>query len=341
MKNTANPQTAISRLSQNKKLSVIVLGAVMTIAQYLVGLAGLVGTDNTITVLGLIVTGALLALFTVIVKIKRVKIGLLLLAFVVTVFIIFSGFRIIALRLIVTGALLALFTVMVKKERVKIDLLLLVSVVTVAILFLSAWLYFIPYYVLVLVTGFGGAWLYINAKPKYCCICGKELGIFNYVPLTAKSSDGKRLCECRPCYNKVAETEVRRKCNVCGHIFCYTLADLERNKKLAKGALLTGVSGLAGALSGRYTAAAVQQGNAANSMNRIIDYNKCPKCNSTALRALSEEEFQKEQQIANTPQTSAPAVSNADELKKFKELLDGGVITQEEFDEKKKQLLGL
>jgi len=35
------------------------------------------------------------------------------------------------------------------------------------------------------------------------------------------------------------------------------------------------------------------------------------------------------------------AVSAADELKKFKELLDMGVITQEEFDAKKKQLLGL
>lgn len=33
--------------------------------------------------------------------------------------------------------------------------------------------------------------------------------------------------------------------------------------------------------------------------------------------------------------------SAADELKKFKELLDMGVITQEEFDAKKKQLLGL
>ena len=36
-----------------------------------------------------------------------------------------------------------------------------------------------------------------------------------------------------------------------------------------------------------------------------------------------------------------PAVSTADELKKFKELLDMGIITQEEFDAKKKQLLGL
>ena len=34
-------------------------------------------------------------------------------------------------------------------------------------------------------------------------------------------------------------------------------------------------------------------------------------------------------------------ISCADELKKFKELFDMGVITQEEFDEKKKQLLGL
>lgn len=34
-------------------------------------------------------------------------------------------------------------------------------------------------------------------------------------------------------------------------------------------------------------------------------------------------------------------ISTADELKKFKDLLDNGVITQAEFDEKKKQLLGL
>lgn len=33
--------------------------------------------------------------------------------------------------------------------------------------------------------------------------------------------------------------------------------------------------------------------------------------------------------------------STADEIKKFKELLDSGIITQEEFDAKKKQLLGL
>lgn len=39
--------------------------------------------------------------------------------------------------------------------------------------------------------------------------------------------------------------------------------------------------------------------------------------------------------------SSSEGFSAADELKKYKELLDSGVITQEEFDAKKKQLLGL
>lgn len=39
--------------------------------------------------------------------------------------------------------------------------------------------------------------------------------------------------------------------------------------------------------------------------------------------------------------TIVQTASNADELKKYKELLDSGVITQEEFDTKKKQLMGL
>lgn len=39
--------------------------------------------------------------------------------------------------------------------------------------------------------------------------------------------------------------------------------------------------------------------------------------------------------------TESQANSSADEIRKYKELLDDGIITQEEFDVKKKQLLGL
>lgn len=49
----------------------------------------------------------------------------------------------------------------------------------------------------------------------------------------------------------------------------------------------------------------------------------------------------KAQQNRPTQMIVNQASSSADELKKFKELLDMGIITQEEFDAKKKQLLGL
>lgn len=48
-----------------------------------------------------------------------------------------------------------------------------------------------------------------------------------------------------------------------------------------------------------------------------------------------------EQKKAAPVVAAAPVPSNAGELKQYKELLDSGVISQEEFDAKKKQLLGL
>ena len=55
---------------------------------------------------------------------------------------------------------------------------------------------------------------------------------------------------------------------------------------------------------------------------------------------LSELLIERQKKIQETVTIEKPQ-SSADELKKFKELLDSGIITQEEFDAKKKQLLGL
>lgn len=52
-----------------------------------------------------------------------------------------------------------------------------------------------------------------------------------------------------------------------------------------------------------------------------------------------EVELEQQKSAPTTVQTSSP--SAADEIMKFKQLLDCGAITQEEFDAKKKQLLGL
>lgn len=54
---------------------------------------------------------------------------------------------------------------------------------------------------------------------------------------------------------------------------------------------------------------------------------------------LIERQQEKEKPTATT--TISQQSDEADQLKKYKELLDGGVISQEEFDAKKKQLLGL
>lgn len=48
-----------------------------------------------------------------------------------------------------------------------------------------------------------------------------------------------------------------------------------------------------------------------------------------------------QEKVNTTVATAAPKSDEADQIKKYKDLLDSGVITQEEFDAKKKQLLGL
>lgn len=47
------------------------------------------------------------------------------------------------------------------------------------------------------------------------------------------------------------------------------------------------------------------------------------------------------QKIKDAHSSNGVSTSSADEIAKFKKLLDDGTITQEEFDAKKKQLLGL
>ena len=134
-------------------------------------------------------------------------------------------------------------------------------------------------------------------------------------------------------------SEHRKKCNVCGNVFCYTSDDMARNlhhlNQASAGKLLSGLNALGGTAYHMYE----QDKRAESSLNKIIDYTKCPNCGSTDLREITEEELKAEQAKSNN--NGGAAISSADELKKYKDLLDSGVITQEEFDAKKKQLLGL
>jgi len=198
---------------------------------------------------------------------------------------------------------------------------------------------------------------FFSLKAK-CAICGKEVGLNRFKITGPDVPKGMELWKCPACTQKGGllkihpdgkvelisakeidkASEVRMKCNVCGHIYCYSLSDLERNRQNARQAAVSSVAGVAGALSGHYAASGINTQSANSHLNQIVDYEQCPNCRSRDVVAIGDDEFKTLSQKAATGQQ---VVSQADELKKYKELLDGGVITQEEFDAKKKQILGL
>ena len=56
---------------------------------------------------------------------------------------------------------------------------------------------------------------------------------------------------------------------------------------------------------------------------------------------LSKKINERQESTTNEPKPTAPQSNSMDDIIKLKTMLDSGVITQEEFDAKKKQLLGL
>ena len=132
-------------------------------------------------------------------------------------------------------------------------------------------------------------------------------------------------------------SEHRMRCNVCGHIFCYTDEDVKKNASNAGMGAIAAIGGLASALGGGTIFHTHHlAGQADRYTDKVVDYSRCPSCNSTNITEMKKGEVAQPQ-----TNTAAPAVSPVEEIKKYKELLDMGIITQEEFDVKKKQLLGL
>lgn len=197
-----------------------------------------------------------------------------------------------------------------------------------------------------------------DGSPITCALCNKPVGLNRYA--IGKTASGKTLWKCPDCARKggylkiVGEKaylcdkdgnvfedqneEIRVKCDTCGHVYCYNQADVAENQRNANAAVRSSALSVMNALGGTQYGTHANMADADRAMDKIVDFSKCPKCNSRNIRKLSKEEFEREK----TAKSYAPsAASAADELKKFKELLDMGVISQAEFDAKKKQLLGL
>ena len=86
-------------------------------------------------------------------------------------------------------------------------------------------------------------------------------------------------------------TEVRQKCNACGRIFCYDNTDLKKNRAHKIQAGFSIFNQIMGKSSRSPTAQAIENINFNQSINRIVNYSKCPKCGSTDLRTLNNRSF--------------------------------------------------
>lgn len=102
--------------------------------------------------------------------------------------------------------------------------------------------------------------------------------------------------------------EYRRKCQVCGKIYCYTDKEVSSNKMNKIGAALTGFAMLSGASRTVFDDILLTQRGDSFS-NGIRDFNKCPSCGS-----MSTVEFNGEIELAaqsSTPQPEAIAAPAA------------------------------
>ena len=188
-----------------------------------------------------------------------------------------------------------------------------------------------------------------------CGCCGREVGLNRFKQ--GMTRDGREIWACPDCIKRnrgknisidyetgkitvlsAKDTEVKMKCNTCGHIYCFSGEDLIRNRQLAKEAATNSLLGIGEAIGGTRIGSQVAINAADSKLNQIVNYTRCPKCNSADVVEISDAEWSASKEIE---QKGGTTYSAADEIKKFKELLDLGVITQDEFDAKKKQLLGL
>ncbi len=74
--------------------------------------------------------------------------------------------------------------------------------------------------------------------------------------------------------------EIVVKCRTCGHVFCYNEEDIKNNRKQAWRGIMSGVASISETVGGTRIAGAIHSQNADNALNKVVDYDKCPNCNS-------------------------------------------------------------
>lgn len=216
-------------------------------------------------------------------------------------------------------------------KTIKTIMIICAAISLILIIFLAFLGYFEPISLILLLLSAGLAWLM-----DYLV----KLGERNYYALRSEVVRKMKSGEIQKEKEKLEweRRERHMRCNVCGNVFCYTVEDIAQNENYISAAKRSAGLAVLNAFAGTRYDMYEQSKDADRAMDKVKDFSRCPKCNSTSIVELTKEEVMK---LNNSNPVSITAGSSADELKKFKELLDSGIISQEEFEAKKKQLLGL
>jgi len=110
-----------------------------------------------------------------------------------------------------------------------------------------------------------------NDKPKTCSNCGKKLTFLN---TTKKEYKGGILCA--KCATKIPESkisEIRATCQSCGNIWHYGKSDEVQNI----GSAMQQAGKAMMCCTGCVPALLIPT-------KQVVDYNKCPKCGSKAVK---------------------------------------------------------
>ena len=87
--------------------------------------------------------------------------------------------------------------------------------------------------------------------------------------------------------------EYARRCTVCGKIYCYTDQDLRDNQENAVAGAASAIGAIASIFGGTAYQTFEFNKMSDRSLDKVIDYNKCPNCGSSSTVILSADELEK------------------------------------------------
>ena len=87
--------------------------------------------------------------------------------------------------------------------------------------------------------------------------------------------------------------EYKKLCKTCGKVYCYTDEDLKNNKQNAAMSAISAIGGLASVFGGTIFHTAHLSNQTDKYSDKVVDYTKCPYCNSRNVVTVLDEEYAK------------------------------------------------